>query len=231
LAAAIEIAGLHKNYRGLRPLRIESLIIEEGDRVALSGLDVAAAEVLVNLISAATLPDAGDVRVFGRRTASVATADEWLASLDRVGVVTPRSVFLEGLTVLQNLALPLSLEVDPPSDAAARHARRLAAEVGVPEGELARRVADAPPDIRLRVHVGRAVALDPSLLLLEHPTTGLLPGQVPPIGRMLARCAAARRLTLLAITEDRRFAGAVARRSLRLAPATGVVSPRRRSWF
>ena len=56
---ALELAGVVKDYRGLRPLRIADLVVEEGERVAIAGLDRAAAEVFVDLVNGALLPDAG----------------------------------------------------------------------------------------------------------------------------------------------------------------------------
>ncbi len=49
--ALVEIEGVRKYFRGIRPLRIESLVLNPGDRVAVSGLDAASAEVFVNLVS------------------------------------------------------------------------------------------------------------------------------------------------------------------------------------
>ena len=72
--------------------------------MAVSGFDAGAAEVLVNLVTGASLPDEGEVRVLGQLTADIAGGDEWLASLDRFGIVSPRGVLLEGATIEQNLA-------------------------------------------------------------------------------------------------------------------------------
>ncbi len=84
-----------------------------GERVALAGIDAGGAEVMLNLVTGASLPDEGEVRVFGRRTADVSDGDEWLASLDCFGIVSERAVLLEGATLTQNLALPFTLEIDP----------------------------------------------------------------------------------------------------------------------
>ena len=64
----IALRGVRKDYRGLRPLRVEHFELRQGECVALLGFDRVAAEVLVNLITGATLPDAGDVDVFGAST-------------------------------------------------------------------------------------------------------------------------------------------------------------------
>src|SRR5512140_115055 len=103
---------VRKSYQGLRPLRIQELIVRRGESVALKGFDAGAAEVLVNLVTGASVPDEGEVAVLGSPTSSISDADAWLASLDRFGIVTPRAVLLEQLTLLQNLGMPLSLDID-----------------------------------------------------------------------------------------------------------------------
>jgi ABC-type transporter Mla maintaining outer membrane lipid asymmetry ATPase subunit MlaF len=232
-APVVVMRGVRKSYQGLRPLRIDALEVRDGERVALSGIDAGAAEVFVNLVTGAGLPDAGEVRVFGRETAAIAGADEWLASLERFGIVSPRAVLLEGSTIEQNLALPFTLEIDPvPADVADRVVA-LARECGIPEepSSLARRAGEAPPDIRARVHLARAIALAPDLLVLEHPTLGLPDNGRAAFAGDIARVAGDRGLATLLITQDERFAKKAAHRVLQLQPATGVLKPRRRGWL
>ena len=57
--ALVEISGVTRNYQGLRPLRIARLVVAAGERVSIAGLDAPAAELLMNLITGATLPDQG----------------------------------------------------------------------------------------------------------------------------------------------------------------------------
>jgi ABC-type polar amino acid transport system ATPase subunit len=80
------------------------------------------------------------------------------------------------------------------------------------------------------VHVARAIALEPLLLLLEHATATLEAAVVPSLGADIARVAAARGTAVLAITEDSRFANAVAVRRLRLDAATGALAPVGGGW-
>ena len=46
MSPLLELSEVSKDYRGLRPLRIASLTVAAGERVALLGLDAAAAEAL-----------------------------------------------------------------------------------------------------------------------------------------------------------------------------------------
>jgi ABC-type transporter Mla maintaining outer membrane lipid asymmetry ATPase subunit MlaF len=219
----LEIAGIQKSYQSLRPLRLQALTIAPGERVALSGLDAGAAEVLVNLVTGASLPDHGEVRVLGRPTSEIVDGDAWLSSLDRFGIVSPRGVLLDSATILQNIAMVFTLEIDPvPPDTAAR-AAALARECGI--ADVAAVTAEAPAAIRARVHVARAVALEPALLILEHPTLGIDASEVERLSRDVAAVTERRRLSVLIVTQDDLFAALAAHRAFRLEPATGALKP------
>jgi ABC-type transporter Mla maintaining outer membrane lipid asymmetry ATPase subunit MlaF len=214
-------------------LRLESLILVEGERVAVLGIDSAAAEVLVNLVTGAALPEEGTVRVLGHDTTEISSGDQWLASLDRFGIVSPRAVLIESATVEQNLAMPFTLRIDAiPADVTARVAA-MAEECGIQTaGERLKQViGDASPGVRVRVHLARAVALDPSLLLLEHPSAGLPEARRAAFADDVVRVVEGRRVTTLAITQDRLFAARVAQRTFELQPASGALRPVRKGWF
>jgi predicted ABC-type transport system involved in lysophospholipase L1 biosynthesis ATPase subunit len=230
---AVQIAGVLKRYGGLRPLRLRALTVQAGERVAIAGLDAAAAEILVGLLTGATLPDEGEIRIDGRATADIRNEAEWIASLDRFGIVSPRAVLLSGATVRQNLAMPFTLSIDPLPDAIAERAERLAAEVGLASDLLDLPAGPAPPEAIVRVHLARALAIDPRVLVLEHPTVTLGAEAAPGLAADVARVATARHLAVIAVTEDDRFADALGGRRVRLDAATGALAPARgwRRWF
>jgi len=227
----VEIAGLVKGYLGLRPLRVQSLVVEPGEAVAILGLDAVGAEVLINLLTGAMLPDAGDVRVFGQSTASIADSAEWLGVVDRFGLVSARAVLLEPLSVVQNLAMPFSLDIEPPSPALRERAIAVAVEVGLTERTWDHPVASLDAEGKLRVRLGRAVALDPAIVVLEHPSDGLSRARVPEVARAMRAVAGTRRASALALTADAEFAAHVASRVLTLEPASGRLIPEKRHWL
>lgn len=227
---AVEIHALRKSYGGLRPLRVNRFVVRRGDRVSISGLDAAAAEVLTNLVTGAALPDEGVVRVLGQSTADVSDEQTWLASLDQFGIVTSRAVLLSGSTLAQNLAVPFTLAIEPVPADVLRRVTALAAEVGLAPELLERPIGLAPQDVQARAHLARAVALDPAVLLLEHPTALLPESAQAAFAADLVRLADARRLSVIAITDDRRFAHTIARSRFVLDPATGAVTPARSWW-
>ena len=229
-AAALEFAGVSKNYGALRPLRIAELRIAERELVAIAGLDRAAAEVFIDLATGATLPDAGTVTLFGRPTSEITDSADWLATIDRVGIVSERAVLLNQLTVVQNLAMPFTLDIEPPPDAERARAEALAQEVGLPQAVWTRRLTDLDGDAAARVRLGRAIALDPAVVLLEHMSARLPREAVAAFGAAVRAVAERRGLALVAATADDAFARAVAPRVLTLEPATGRLKEGRH-WF
>jgi putative ABC transport system ATP-binding protein len=228
----IELADVSKSYGGLRPLRIQRLTVSPGEHVAILGVDGPMAEVFVNLVTGASLPEAGSVGVFGHPTSAIADSTEWLAFVDRFGIVSDRAVMLEGLTVLQNLAVPFTLDIEPPSDESRTRAAELAREVGLPEAEWDQPVGALNGAARACVRLARALALDPPVLLLEHPTAAVDRQDVPALGRRVRLVAGRRGAAVVVLTADQTFAEALGGRLVTLDAATGRLTARRgTSWF
>lgn len=217
----IQVRDVVKDYRGLRPLRVRALDVEAGAAVALMGFDQAAAEVLVNLLTGAMVPDSGTIHVFGEATASITDANRWVQFLDQFGLISERAVMLDELTAEQNLAMPLSLEVQTmPGDLRDR-VRALAAEVELGIDELSRPLSALGPLDRQRVRLGRALALSPRVLLAEHANAPLSGADTRTFATNLSRVAAARGAALIAITANREFATSISSHVVTLQPATG----------
>ena len=167
----IQIGGARpRHITALRPLRMADFSVSRGDRLVLSGFDEGAAEMFVYLVTGAALPDEGARR--DRRPQHARHRDR-----HRMAVVA-RSIrdrhasrrAARGLSVAANLALPLTLSIDPmAADVrarvdAGRHRRGLARRAPGRAGHA------LSADERLRLHLARAAAVGPELIMLEHPT-------------------------------------------------------------
>ena len=226
----LDADGVVKDYHGLRPLRITRLSIEPRESVAILGLDAPAGEVFVNLVTGATLPDQGTIRLFDRRTDTFQDGADWLSVVDRFGIVSERAVLLDGLTVIQNLAVPFTLDIEPPAPEIAERAAALAGDAGLDPSLWHGPVGALNGVDRVRVRLGRALALDPALIILEHPTAVVERSHVGSLARAVREAARRRNAATLTITADRPFASDVAARVLTLEPATGRLLEQRR-WF
>ena len=221
MSALLEISRLSKDYQALRPLRIAQLTVLPGDVIAIGGIDARGAATLVHLVTGAALPDEGDVILFGRNTRDIVDGDAWLKSLDGIGMITVRGVLIGMFSVLQNIAMSYTLDVDPIDPRVVPQAGALAREVGIDATVFDAPAGKSAPEVQMRVHLARALALEPKVLIAEHPSAVLPRETVATFGADLARVAQSRGLALVAITADDVFAKAIGGRRLELVPASG----------
>jgi len=230
-ASVLEFAEVAKNYGGLRPLRVLHLRVEAGQRAAIIGVDRPGAEVFVNLATGATLPDTGTVTIFDRATSAITDSSDWLTTVDRVGIVSERAVLLEQLTVIQNLAMPFTLDIEPPPPPERVRAEALAREVGLAEPQGMTPLAGLDPLAAMRVRLGRAVALDPAVVLLEHASASLTREASAAFAASVRAVADRRRIVVVALTADESFAGGIGATVLTHEPAAGRLKEGGRGWF
>ncbi len=84
----------------------------------------------------------------------------------------------------------------------------------------------------MRVRLGRALALDPAVLLLEHASAGLSRPEAADFAAQVRAIAARRGLAVVVVAADEHFASTAASQVLTLEPATGKLRRSRGSrWF
>jgi ABC-2 type transport system ATP-binding protein len=159
----IEIQGLAKSYRGVPAVHDVSLTVDEGEIFALLGPNGAGKTTTVEICAGFRRADSGLVRVLG---ADPASGDPtWK---DRFGIVTQHSSDLEDLTVteaVQSIAWCYS---------APRRVDEVIDAVGLTDKATARCVKLSGGQ-RRRLDVALGLVGNPSLLLLDEPTTGFDP--------------------------------------------------------
>ena len=224
MASLLDIRLMVKDYQGLRPLRVRELSVSPGRVLNLTGFDAAAAEMFVHLVTGAALPDEGDIALFGTNTRHIENAEAWLHSLDGLGLVSHRAVMVDMLTVLQNVAMPLTLEVDPIAEDMRPQVEALAREAGIAESLWERPLGHVDSETNLRVRLARAVAPAPRRIVAEHPSAGRSREAVPRIAEHVAGMARARNAALLTLTADPDWVSRVGGETLTLSPATGELA-------
>jgi ABC-type branched-subunit amino acid transport system ATPase component len=219
--AILDIDGLIKAYGGLRPLRLRRLTVAPGDRIALAGFDQATAELFVNLVTGATLPDEGTVTIFGRATSEITDSDDWLATVEHFGIVSERAVLLDQITAAQNIAMSLTLAIDPMPPEIRVQVDELSAAVGLDPAALDRPIQGTSVAVRHRIRIARALAGSPELLLVEHPRAGVADAEVGALSGDLAKVATARGIAVIVLAAGVDAARPFAPRVFALNAATG----------
>ena len=74
--------------------------------------------------------------MFGQNTRAITDGDAWLKSLDGVGMITARGILIGAFSVLQNIAMSFTLDVDPIDPRVVPQAGALARDVGIDAGAV-----------------------------------------------------------------------------------------------
>jgi len=162
--AILEIEGLSKSYGASEVLHDVNLTIEPGEFVAIVGFSGSGKTTLVSAIAGLLTPDAGEIRVKGKRVES--------AGPDR-GIVFQSYSLMPWLTVQGNIALAVDA-VFPKWTKQKRkeHVAKYIELVGLSHA-ADRRPAQLSGGMRQRVAVARALATQPEILLLDEPLSAL----------------------------------------------------------
>jgi ABC-type transporter Mla maintaining outer membrane lipid asymmetry ATPase subunit MlaF len=224
----LEIDDVIKSYGGLRPLRLRKLVVQPGERLGVAGVDQTMAEVFVNLVTGATLPEQGAIRLSGRATSDIADSADWFATVDRFGIVSERVVLLEQFSLAQNIAMSLTLDLEPVSAEVQEQVEGLGGEVGLSPDDLNRRVGESGAALCLRARLARAIVTGPSMLLVEHPAANLTPEEMTSVGVDVARVSERRTLAVIVLSATPDLGRPFVNRMLILNPATGALTEEKR---
>ncbi len=192
----------------VRALRGANLVVPAGDFVALMGPSGCGKSTLLNLVAGLDVADEGTITVAGELVTG-RTEDE-LSQLRRrhIGIVFQFFNLLEGMTVLENVALPAVIAGRKRKMAETR-ARDLLDLLGI--GDKAGTVPGMlSGGQRQRLAIARALANEPTLLLADEPTGALDSEGGQEVIELLSRLHAGGQ-TIILVTHDAGVASAAER--------------------
>ena len=212
VAKALEVRGVTVRFSGLVAVDGVSVSVPAGAIFSLIGPNGAGKTSLVNCVTGYYRAAYGDVLLFGERVTG------WAAHrVARAGVArTYQNIELfRGMSVIENLMLGRHLRLRAGLISGGLYSRRARAEElrerAVVEDlidflELApvrkRPVGLLPYGLQKRVDLGRALALEPRLLVLDEPMAGMNLEEKEDIARFVLETRAAKGVTVLLIEHD-----------------------------
>jgi putative ABC transport system ATP-binding protein len=212
-AIAVQARNLHKSYllgaNAVGALRGVDLEVRRGEFVALMGPSGCGKTTLLNLIGAIDTPSRGTLHV--DEVALEKLTEDELADLrrDRIGVVFQFFNLIPTLSARENIELPMQFKKVP---AAQRRDRALwlLDRVGLKD-RADHKPAELSGGEQQRVSIARALANQPTLVLLDEPTGDLDTATGQEILALLRDLNEREKVTLVIATHDSLVAQASSR--------------------
>jgi phospholipid/cholesterol/gamma-HCH transport system ATP-binding protein len=197
-------------------IRVRALVTRFGPQVIHDGLDLdvhrgeilgvvggsgTGKSVLLRTIVGLNRAAAGRIEVLGRDVAHLSER-ELMELQQRWGVLFQNGALFSGLTVAENVALPLKEHRRLPPALIAEIAALKIALVGLPADAGAKYPSQLSGGMRKRAALARALALDPEILFLDEPTAGLDPIAAAGFDQLILSLSGSLGLTVFMVTHD-----------------------------
>jgi phospholipid/cholesterol/gamma-HCH transport system ATP-binding protein len=182
--------------------------VERGEIFAILGRSASGKSTLLRALIGLEPARAGEVYVLGREPALRTEAPQF-------GVLFQDGALFNSMSVGGNVQLPLETWTDLPGDAIRALARAKLRLVGL-ESSVERSPSTLSGGMKKRVALARALALDPELLFLDEPSSGLDPITSAEIDVLILRLARAFGLTVVLVTHELGSINAIADRCILL---------------
>ncbi len=157
--AAIELTGLHKNFKDVQAVRGMDLSIASGEIVALLGPNGAGKTTTIDMVLGLSQPSSGQVTVYGLQPRQ---------AIDRglISAVLQTGGLLKDLTVEETARYTASLFTG------SRPVEEVLSRAGI-SAIADRKVGKCSGGEQQRLRFAMALLPDPELLILDEPTTGM----------------------------------------------------------
>lgn len=177
------------------------LDIYRGEVLALVGGSGSGKSTLLREMIMLQTPDSGTVKLFGEDIVGISEAGASRLRR-RFGVLFQQGALFSGLTVLQNVGLPLREHTWLDNAMIDELARLKILQAGLEPGAAMLYPNELSGGMIKRAALARAMVLDPEVLFLDEPTSGLDPGSAGSFDELVLKLRDMLGLTVIMVTHD-----------------------------
>jgi len=207
---AIEFNSVSKSFGSRSVLKDVTFSVATGTTYVLLGRSGTGKSVTLKLICGLLKTDSGSVVVNGEDITNLESR-ELGPTRRRIGFLFQSAALFDSISVGENVAFPLR-RYTKKSDADIRgHAHSILEQLGL-GNEYDSMPGDLSGGMRKRAGLARALAVEPSLLLVDEPSAGLDPITSAEIDDLLADIKTNHHATLVVVTHDIQSARRIADR-------------------
>jgi ABC-type polar amino acid transport system ATPase subunit len=213
MAAAIEIAGMHKFYGAFHALKNINLSVDEGERIVVCGPSGSGKSTMIRCVNALEDFQGGAIRIFGE---GISDDPKAVRDMRRgVGMVFQHFNLFPHLTALENCTLAPRLSLRMTEASAAERAMEMLEKVRIAE-HANKRPAALSGGQQQRVAIARALCMRPRIMLFDEPTSALDPEMISEVLDTMTALAQDG-MTMICVTHEMGFARKVADRVVFMA--------------
>ncbi len=177
-----------------------SFDVHAGEVFAILGGSGSGKTTLLRVLLGLLAPRQGRLEVAGRPLAG-AQEEERAKILSNVGVLFQTGALLGSLSLAENVMLPLAAHTDLPRSTIQLVACLKLALVGL-QGSEGLMPSEISGGMRKRAGIARAMALDPRILVLDEPSSGLDPVTAQELDRLIVALNRSLGITVVMVTHD-----------------------------
>jgi phospholipid/cholesterol/gamma-HCH transport system ATP-binding protein len=202
----VEFKNVSKSFGQKKVLDDVSFAVGKGEVLCILGRSGTGKSVTLKLMIGLLKPDSGSV-VIGPETISQLQGDSLLKVRRDIGFLFQSAALFDSFTVGENLALPV-LRFDKKHKSAQQiesEVRDMLRQVGL-ENDLNKLPGELSGGMKKRAGLARALVLNPKLLLVDEPSSGLDRITASEIDDLLMKFNKERKTTMIIVTHDVRSA-------------------------
>jgi phospholipid/cholesterol/gamma-HCH transport system ATP-binding protein len=184
--------------------------LEAGKVTCVLGRSGTGKSVLLRLLIGLETPDAGSICLEGHDI-STASPQELNEARKKVGFLFQQSALYDSMTIGENVAFPLRRHTTLSRAERLERVHGLLASVGM-DRNLDKMPSEISGGMQKRIGLARALALEPSIVMFDEPTTGLDPITAAEIARLIVELRDTRHITSIVVTHDLHTARTIADR-------------------
>ncbi len=196
----IEFKGLVKRFGDRTVLKGLDLTINGGEILFVLGTSGTGKSVLLKNLVGLLKPDAGQIWIDGEEV-SAFSEEQYLPIRKKCGMVFQHPALFDSLTVFDNIAFGIRRHLQctaKETQQKVSHSLKLVNLSGV-EQKLP---AQLSYGMQKRVSLARTIALEPKILLVDEPTTGLDPVTTNAINQLIFELSRKLKTTSIVVSHD-----------------------------